>query len=91
MRELVFEILLRLSKALAQNLATLMARIQLGSDGSVPADELEYLAEAQAGLTLTLLVGQGVLVEDGEAYRSSLDFSNGALTLNGNPLPFGLP
>jgi len=81
----------RLSKALAQNLATLMARMQLGSDGSVPADELEYLAEAQAGLTLTLLVGQGVLVEDGEAYRSSLEFSNGALMLNGNPLPFGLP
>jgi len=38
-----------------------------------------------------LLVGQGVLVEDGEAYRSSLEFSNGALMLNGNPLPFGLP
>jgi uncharacterized protein YdgA (DUF945 family) len=77
-----------LSKALAQNLATLVARMQLAGDGTVPADELEYLAEAQAGLTL---VGQGVLVEDGEAYRSALDFTNGTLTLNGNPLPFGLP
>jgi uncharacterized protein YdgA (DUF945 family) len=65
--------------------------MQLAGDGTVPADELEYLAEAQAGLTLTLLVGQGVLVEDGEAYRSALDFTNGTLTLNGNPLPFGLP
>jgi uncharacterized protein YdgA (DUF945 family) len=80
----------RLSKALAQNLATILARLQLASDGSVPADELEYLAEAQAGLTLTLLVGQGVLVEDGDAYRSVIDFSNGALTLNGNAMPFGL-
>jgi len=80
----------KLSKALAQNLATIMARLQLASDGSVPADELEYLAEAQAGLTLTLLVGQGVLVEDGDAYRSAIDFSNGALTLNGNAMPFGL-
>ena len=80
-----------LSKALAQNLATLMARMQLAGDSTVPADELEYLAEAQAGLTLTLLLGQGVLVEDGEAYRSALDFTNGTLTLNGNPLPFGLP
>lgn len=79
-----------LSKALAQNLATIVARLQLASDGSVPADELEYLAEAQAGLTLTLLVGQGVLVEDGDAYRSAIDFSNGALTLNGNAMPFGL-
>jgi uncharacterized protein YdgA (DUF945 family) len=79
-----------LSKALAQNLAKLMARMQLAGDGTVPADELEYLAEAQAGLTLTLLVGQGVLVEDGEMYRSALDFTNGALTLNGNLLPFGL-
>ena len=80
----------RLSKALAQNLATLVARLQLASDGSVPADELDYLAEAQAGLTLTLLVGQGVLVEDGGAYVSAVEFRNGTLTLNGNALPFGL-
>jgi uncharacterized protein YdgA (DUF945 family) len=38
-----------------------------------------------------MLVGQGVLVEDGDVYRSSLDYTDGALTLNGSPLPFGLP
>jgi uncharacterized protein YdgA (DUF945 family) len=81
----------RLSKALAQNIATLVAKTQLDNDGSVPADEIDYLAEAQAGLTLTLLVGQGVLVEDGDDYRSSFMLADGALTLNGNPLPFGLP
>ena len=81
----------RLSKALAVTLATLAARRQLGADRSVPPDQLEYMAEAQSGLMLTQLVGLGVLVEDGDDYRSVLDYTDGAVTLNGNPLPFGLP
>ena len=80
----------RLSKILAGELSTLAARLQLGADGSVPPDQLEYMAEAQSGLMLTMLVGQGVLLEDGEDYRSSLQFRDGAVTLNGNVLPFGL-
>ena len=82
---------LQLSKPLAAELATLGARAQLGSDPTVPPEQLDYLAEAQSGLMLTMLVGQGVLIEDGEGYRSSLDYTDGALTLNGNALPFGLP
>jgi uncharacterized protein YdgA (DUF945 family) len=80
----------RLSKLLAADLATLAARLQLGADESVPPDQLEYMAEAQSGLMLTMLVGQGVLIEDGEGYRSSVQFRDGTITLNGNPLPFGL-
>ena len=56
----------RLTKTLAGQLATLGARVQLGSDPTIPPDQLEYMAEAQSGLMLTLLVGQGVLIEDGE-------------------------
>lgn len=81
---------LRVSKTLATNLATLAARLQLAGDLSIPPDQLDYMAEAQSGLMLTLLTGQGVLVEDGDDYRTSLDYTDGALTLNGNPL-FGLP
>jgi uncharacterized protein YdgA (DUF945 family) len=81
----------RLSKTLAGQLATLGARMQLGADATIPPEQLDYLAEAQSGLMLTMLVGQGVLIEDGDVYRASLDFTDGALTLNGNPLPFGLP
>jgi uncharacterized protein YdgA (DUF945 family) len=80
----------RVSKALATTLATLAARMQIGNDGTLPPDQLEYMAEAQSGLILTMLVGQGVLLEDGDGYRSSLQFADGTLTLNGNPLPFGL-
>jgi uncharacterized protein YdgA (DUF945 family) len=82
---------LRLSKALAGELATLAARMQLGTDPTIPPDQLDYLAEAQSGLALSMLVGQGILVEDGDGYRSSLDYTDGAMTLNGNPLPFTLP
>lgn len=82
---------LHVSRTLAAQLAKLGARMQLGGDPSVPPDQLEYMAEAQSGLMLTMLVGQGVLIEDGDSYRCVIDFTNGAITLNGNPLPFGLP
>jgi uncharacterized protein YdgA (DUF945 family) len=81
---------LRLSKTLAGQLATLAARVQLSGDPTIPPDQLDYMAEAQSGLMLTLLVGQGVLIEDGEGYRTSVEFTDGSLTLNGNLMPFGL-
>lgn len=79
------------SKALALQLATLAAKMQLGADPSVPPDQLDYMAEAQSGLMLTMLAGQGVLIDEGDGYRTRVEFVDGALTLNGNPLPFGLP
>jgi uncharacterized protein YdgA (DUF945 family) len=81
----------RLSKALAQRLATLVAKMQLARDGSLPPDELAYLAEAQSALMLAMLAGQGVLIEDGSDYRSAIELTNGRLTVNGEALPFGLP
>jgi len=81
----------RLSKALAERLTLLFAQVQLAVDGSIPPEQLEYMAEAQSGLLLTLLVAQGVLVEEGDGYASALTVVNGTLTLNGNPLPLGLP
>ncbi|HUQ51412.1 MAG TPA: DUF945 family protein [Gammaproteobacteria bacterium] len=80
----------RVSKPLGAELAKLAARLQLGADPSISPDQLEYMAEAQSGLMLTMLVGQGVLLEDGDGYRSSVQFRDGAVTLNGNVLPFGL-
>ena len=52
---------LRVSKPLAHTLALLAARQQLGSDDSIPLDQLDYMAEAQSGLMVTMMVGQGVL------------------------------
>jgi uncharacterized protein YdgA (DUF945 family) len=80
---------LRMSKTLAGQFATLGARMQLSYDPTIPPDQLDYMAEAQSGLMLTMLVGQGVLIEEGDGYRTSLDYTDGSLTLNGNPLPFG--
>jgi uncharacterized protein YdgA (DUF945 family) len=81
----------KLSKALAQRLTTLFAQMQLAGDASIPPEQLQYLAEAQSGLLLTMLIGQGVLVDEGDGYASALRLTNGSLTLNGNALPFGLP
>jgi uncharacterized protein YdgA (DUF945 family) len=80
---------LRLSKTLAGQLATVSAQMQLAADPTIPPDQLEYLAQGQSGLMLTMLVGQGVLIEEGDDYKASVEYSDGSVTLNGNPLPFG--
>ncbi len=80
----------RFSKTLATRAATMMAALQLGNDPSIPPEQLDYMAEAQAGLMLTMLAGQGMLVDDGDSYRTSLDYTDGALTLNVSA-PLGLP
>jgi uncharacterized protein YdgA (DUF945 family) len=79
---------LRVSKVLAQSLATVAARMQLANGGMAP-DEAQFMAEAQAGLILVQLAGQGLLVEDGDVYRTAINFADGTLTVNGNALPFG--
>jgi uncharacterized protein YdgA (DUF945 family) len=81
---------LNMSKTLAGQLATLAARLQIAqTDPTIPPDQLDYMAEGQSGLILTMLVGQGVLLEEGDNYRASFEFKDGSMTLNGNPLPFG--
>jgi uncharacterized protein YdgA (DUF945 family) len=78
----------KLSKALARRLVALAAEMQFRGDARMPPEQLKYMAEAQAGLMLVQLVNQGFLVEDGEVYRAALKYSDGAMTLNGKPLPF---
>ena len=53
----------------------------------MPPEQVEYLAEAQAGLMLVELVNEGFLVEDGEVYRAALRYTDAAMTLNDKPLP----
>ena len=80
----------KMSKALARRFVALAAEMQFRGDPRMPPEQLKYMAEAQAGLMLVQLVGQGFLVEDGEVYRAALRFVDGALTLNDKPMPFGL-
>ena len=80
----------KLSKPLARQLVALAAEMQFRGDPRMPPEQLKYMADAQAGLMLVQLVGQGFLVEDGEVYRAALRYVSGALTLNDKPLPFGL-
>ena len=64
--------------------------MQLGSDPTIPPDQLEYMAEAQSGLMLTMLVGQGVLSRTATVIAARSRHATAAVTLNGNPLPFGV-
>jgi len=81
---------IKLSKALGRRFVALAAEMQFRGDARMPPEQLKYMAEAQAGLMLVQLVNQGFLVEDGEVYRAALRYVDGALTLNDQPVPFGL-
>lgn len=83
------------SKKLAGRIAALAVQMQLsmvyGDDPNMTPQQIQNLAEAQSGLFLVALMGQGILIDAGDSYRSEFALANGTPTLNGNPLPFGLP
>jgi len=84
----------RVAKPLAQRLAVAAMRTQLamsdaGGENPTP-EELGVMAEAQAGFVLVGLVGQGLLQDTGDDYTTTIEFRNGALTVNGAPMPLGL-
>lgn len=77
---------LEVAKPLATRLAALVVARQLPQDSAVTDEQLRNLAEAQAGLALSLWMGQGMIVESGDNYRVELIVGNGAITVNGRPL-----
>ena len=78
------------SKKLAREIAVLVTELRYG-DGSLAPEQARLLAEAQAGLILVTLVSQGILEDGGDTYRTELRLADGALTLKGTALPFGVP
>jgi len=79
------------SKELARRLAIQVSRTQLAATGELSPDEVDAMAEAQSGLLLVALSGQGILEDQGDTYSTTLVFEDGALSLNGTLLPFGFP
>ncbi|MDX1562210.1 MAG: DUF945 family protein [Gammaproteobacteria bacterium] len=85
---------LTVTKALAIELATYITREQLGAmqmpDGQAPSNEdIEQMAAAQAGLLLVTLTAQGLLLDDGENYSTTIEFVDGDATANGQMIPLG--
>lgn len=80
------------SKPLFLRLASLGAAGQMGSirPGDLPPGEtVESMAEAQAQLMIANFLAPGYLVDDGENYTTDIDYANGEVRINGNPLPLG--
>ncbi len=83
--------------SLDKNLALLLAIPQLKEqlaagipEGTDMDDaELEDMAKAQAPMMLAAMVAQGYIRDEGANYSVSASFDNGALTVNGNPIPLG--
>jgi uncharacterized protein YdgA (DUF945 family) len=81
------------SKTLAHQWAQQFVRMQLASSGdeSLAEEDLDAMAEAQAGFLLVTLTGRGLLQDAGNSYTATARFVSGELTVNGAPVPFGLP
>lgn len=79
-------------KALALKLAkksTLQGiEAELLATGQTMSDaETEQMADQRTAMTLSMLVIQGMLIDNGEKYTSSFQFKDGAAVLNGQPVP----
>lgn len=84
-----------IAKPLVEQIAIAVATSQLGgrimAGESMPVESIEALARTQAGLAIALLSAQGLIEDTGNLYRTELQLEDGRLTVNGQPLPFGLP
>ena len=85
---------LSVEKPLAERLAALSIQAQLAAAGNAQdasSEDLADMAAAQAGFMLVGLVGQGILIDDGDTYSTEISFDDTGATVNGTPMPFGLP
>jgi uncharacterized protein YdgA (DUF945 family) len=93
MSALTTEIDLTAAKPVAERIGALFAQQNLpaiGPDGQpLPEEQRESAARAQASQMLQFLSGQGLIVDNGDTYSTSIRFANGAATANGQPIPFG--
>lgn len=75
------------AKPLARRLARAAARAQLAAQPGQGDGNHADLAESQASLMLVMLTGQGFIEETEDAYSTRVRLTDGALTVNGQPLP----
>lgn len=82
------------SKTLADRITTEIIKSQLAATMSAnqlpQGQDVERIAQTQAQLVLATLLGQGMIVSDGDNYTTMIEFANGDLKINGNSLPLGL-
>jgi len=78
---------LAMQAAIPQLKAQLAAGVPPGA--TVDEAQLDAMAQAQAPMLLGTLLGQGMIIEEGDNYRVHASFIGGELQINGNPLPLG--
>lgn len=73
--------------AIPQVKQQLLAGVPEGTE--VDEAQLDDMARAQAPMMMGALVGQGILRQEGSNYVMNAQYDNGALLVNGNPMPLG--
>ena len=84
------ELEMSISKELAAYLAGMAMGQQLAAvSGPGAAPMAPEQAAAMAEAQFTVLVAQGLLVDEGERYSTSIEFTGGTAMANGQPIPLG--
>jgi uncharacterized protein YdgA (DUF945 family) len=85
---------LTVSKGMADYLGGLFMGQQLagltGPNGEpLPPEQLQAMARAQVGGMLAQLAAQGMVVDNGDSYSTSIQFADGQAVANGQLIPIG--
>ncbi|HEY5666124.1 MAG TPA: DUF945 family protein [Gammaproteobacteria bacterium] len=84
------ELEMSVSKTLAAHLAGMAMGQQLAALAGPGAEPMApEQAAAMAEAQFTVLVAQGLLVDDGERYSTSIEYAGGTAMANGQPIPLG--
>jgi uncharacterized protein YdgA (DUF945 family) len=76
------------SKTLVNDIVMLSLREQMGPQlADMPEDQAEAMLSQQAAQSIQLIVGQGLLADNGDTYSTTVTFADGTATVNGTPFP----
>jgi uncharacterized protein YdgA (DUF945 family) len=90
MQAISAELEMSVSKTLAAHLAGMAMGQTIGAvagPGAAPMTPEQTAAMAE--VQFAVLVAQGLLVDEGDRYSTSIEFSGGTATANGQPIPLG--
>lgn len=76
------------SKALVQELVSFGIEQQMAMQlQSMTVSEAEAMVQQTRDQMIALVVGQGMVIDEGDTYSTTVVFQNGAATVNGTPIP----
>lgn len=84
---------IEIDQALAQHFARLstepQVRMAMAENPDITEADIQEMVDTQVTATLDMLMQQGLVISQGDALTSQLQYTGGEFTVNGNPFPLG--